>query len=190
MSDETTESVEVAPPKRRGRPPKAKPAVVAARADVPVVAERNDPKQLEPYAKSRATTANARPGFHREWFLPAQLPKKLTDHEIGNEYTGYLMVQGWSVVPVEKVQLERGMASAGRPVDTVASNGELVLCETPLENYAKYDVIKQREDKLIDQRLTGGEKVNFGGKTSLKVRTVGGRDGLDVSTNDVLHGVH
>jgi hypothetical protein len=187
MSDETTPEVTEQPKRRPGRPPKVKAA------SVPVVPRRKDPKALEPYAKSRATVVkNARPGFHQEWFRPDQLPNKLTDHEIGSEHTGYHMVEGWTVVSMDKVQLERGMASAGKPLDTVVSNGELVLCETPDENYAKYKVIEDIEDKLIDKRLAGGERHNFkDGKAtgSLKSRVVGGRDGVDVSTNDVLNGV-
>ena len=162
----------------------------AAKDTVPTVAPRNDPKALEPYAKSRATQISGqRKGFHQEWFRPEQVEQKLNPHEIGNSHTGFLMVEGWTVVPVDKIQLERGMASAGTPVDTVVTNGELVLLETPDENYAKYGVIEKLNDSLIDKRLSGGERVNLGGKTTFKTRTMGGREGLDASAGDILQGV-
>src|SRR5260221_435811 len=86
---------------------------------VPTVAPRNDPNPLEPYAKSEATKiAGERPGFTYHWFRPEQLATNTSKHEIGNKHTGYLMVDGWEVVPRAEVKIPgRGMASAGKPMD-------------------------------------------------------------------------
>lgn len=158
---------------------------------VETVAPRNDPKSLEPYAKSLATkVSGARPGFTQHWFRPDQLTglkSKLLPHEIGGVHTGYHMVDGWTVVSLDAVKLERGMDSAGKPTDTTVSNGDLILCETPNENFAKYAVIEAKHDQLIDKRLSGGESVSFG-DTSFKTRTHGDR-GQRVSVNKLLDGV-
>ncbi len=164
-----------------------------AKETVPTVAPRNDPKPLEPYAKSLSTqVAGARPGFVQHWFRPDQLSglkSKLNPHEIGNDHTGYFMVDGWTVVDTKDVKLERGMDSAGKPLDTKVTNGELILCETTAENHSKYALIEEKNDKLIDKRLAGGERHNLGGRTTFKTRTMGGRDSLDASANDILQGV-
>ena len=164
-----------------------------AKSDAPVetVAPRNDPKALEPYAKSQATkVSGARPGFTQHWFRKDQMEQKLRAHEIGNSHVGFLMVDGWTVVSRGAVTLERGMASAGTPTDTTVTNGELFLCETPDENFAKYAVIERKMDALIDGRLSGGETLNLGGNTKFKTRTAGGRAGLEASANDILNGAH
>ena len=161
-----------------------------AKEAVPTVATRNDPRPLEPYAKSQATRISGeKPGFTYQWFRPEQLAEKLSKHEIGNDHTGYFMVDPWEVVSKEAITLPGpGMASAGKPTDTTVTNGELILCCTPTENHAKYQAMERLNDALIDKRLTGGEKINFGSRTSFKTRTMGGRDALEASANDILAG--
>lgn len=166
---------------------------MAGKESVPVVAQRNDPNPLEPYRKSRSTEiAGRRPGFTYEWFRRDQLAVKLSPHQIPDEltgkYTGFLMVDGWEAVPVDKIEIPGpGMPSAGKPVDTVVTNGELVLCCTPDENYAKYAVIERKLDQLVDKRLTAGESHDFG-DASFKTRTMGDR-GQKISINKLLDGV-
>jgi hypothetical protein len=164
---------------------------MAAKETVPVVAPRVDPVSLEPYRKSQATKfANERPGFKYHWFRPDELPVKLRPHEIGSPHTGYLMVDAWEVVKSGEIELPGpGLPSGGKPLDTTVNRGDIVLCCTPEANFAKYGVIEKKMDTLIDHRLTGGERVNFGQKTNFKTRTVGGREGLDASATDVLAGV-
>ena len=159
--------------------------------DIETVAPRNDPKPLEPYAKSQATkVSGARPGFTQHWFRPEQLEglgSKLRPHEIGNEHVGFFMVDGWTVVENKDVKLERGMASAGKPTDTMVTNGELILCETPTENFSKYAIIEAKMDALIDRRLSQGETHSYG-DTSFKTRTHGDK-GQRMSVNKLLDGV-
>lgn len=158
---------------------------------VPVVPPRNDPKALEPYGKSRALELAGRdPGFEYQWFRKDQLPTKTVPHEIGRPDVGYLMVDAWEVVHKTK-GLEQGRSrdDAGKPVDTVMTNGELVLCRLPKSEFAKYAVIDRKTDELISKRLTGGEKHAFGEATFFKTRTLGGRQAEASSVNDILQGV-
>ena len=191
MSDESVTEQPAKPAKRRGRPPKAKVEAPAASApvEVKVVAPRNDPKALEPYAKPQwSKIKNQRPDREYQWFRRDQLDYKTRPHEIGNAHTGFLMVDGWDIEHDDSIQTGRQRDDAGSPVDTVVTNGELVLCSTPKSNFAKYQVIERKQDALIDQRFTGGQKIGFGGKTSFKTRTVGGRDGIEQSAHDILQG--
>jgi hypothetical protein len=156
--------------------------------DVPTVAKRNDPASLEPYAKSQATKAeNVPPGWVAHWFREDQLEEKCRPHEIGNERTGFLMVAGWQLCTKnDGIVTGRGPAAGGTSTDTTVRKGDLVLCKIPKEEHDKYAVIERANDELVNKRLTVGEKHNFGSNTTFRTRTVGGRDGLDASTSDIL----
>lgn len=159
--------------------------------DVPVVAPRNDPKALEPYAQSKSLQlAGQDPDFEYQWFRKDQLTVKLRQHEVGDKHTGFLMVDPWEVVHYS-AELSQGRPrdDAGKPVDTTVTNGELVLCRTPKTNYAKYAVIEKKRDDLIDARLSKGVREPLGDGSTFKTRTVGGRDGLGANANNILAGV-
>lgn len=161
-----------------------------SKEETKVVPPRNDPNPLEPYSRSRALELAGRdPGFHYEWKHPSDVATHLRPQEIGDQFTGYLMIDPWEVVDDRQgVTQGRGRADAGKAVDTTVTNGELVLMRTTQENAAKYRVIEQRRDRLIDQRLYKGERVNLPGGSNFKTRTVGGRDGLSIDPNDALQG--
>ena len=162
-----------------------------AEAEVPVVPPRNDPKALEPYGKSQALQLAGRdPGFEYQWFRRDQLPTKTASHEIGHESFGFWIVEGWEVVHKTK-GLEQGRArdAAGRPGDTVMTNGELVLCRLPKTEYAKYAEMDRRSDAQISARLTGGEKHTLGNGTYFRTRTLGGRLAESTSVTEILKGV-
>lgn len=167
---------------------------MAARDQIPegkIVPPRNDPKALEPYARSKALELQGRdPEFEYQWFRPDQLSEKLSRHEIGNQFTGFLMVDPWEVVDTTQgVTQVRTRDDAGRGVDTTMTNGDLVLCRTPRANHAKYAVIEQRMDEKIDQRLAGGQAHNFGYGTTFKTRTVGGDPERHSVATKVLEGI-
>lgn len=158
--------------------------------DAPVVAPRNDPAALEPYSRSRALElAGRRPDMEYQWIRRDQVADYTRAREIGNQYTGYLMVDPWEVVD-DKQGLSQGKAraDAGKPVDTVMTNGELILVCTTKENHRKYAVIEEKMDGLIDKRLSKGERINLPGGSNFKTRTVGGRAGLDIDPNEALSG--
>ena len=159
-----------------------------------IVAPRHDPSPLEPYAKSKALElAGQSPDFEHHWFRRDELAEKLRPHEIGDKHVGFLMVDAWEVVDNTKgVTQGRSRDDAGKPVDTVMTNGELILCRTRKENHAKYAVIEKLRDNMIDKRLSGGEGHKFTEGTAgatFKTRTAGGRDSLDASATDIIAGV-
>jgi len=133
---------------------------------------------------------NVPAGMVPEWFRPDQLDAKCRPHEIGNAATGYLTVAGWQVVhKSDGVVTGRGPEAGSNRTDTTVTKGDLVLCMLPKEEYAKYAVIERKRDALVSERLTRGEKHSFGQNTNFRTRTVGGRDGLEADTNEVLQGV-
>lgn len=156
----------------------------------PIVPPRNDPKALEPYAKSKALELQGRtPGFKYEWIRRSDVEYKSRPHEIGDSVVGFLMVDGWEVVDSRQgVTQGRARDDAGRPVDTVMTNGELVLMRTTDENHAKYQVIERKRDALIDKRLAGGQRHSFGNASNFKTRTVGGHPDA-MSIQQVYQGV-
>ena len=157
----------------------------------PVVPPRNDPKPLEPYARSRSLElAGLNPDFVHQWFRRDEIADKTRAHEIGAVGVGFLMVDAWEVVDTTMgVTNGRARDDAGKPVDTTVTNGDLVLLRTTKENYEKYEVIGRKRDELIDQRLAGGQAHNFGFGTSFKTRTAGGRASLDAAPTKILEGV-
>jgi len=159
--------------------------------DTKVVPPRNDPKPLEPYARSRALELQGlNPDFHHQWFRPDEVANKTRPHEIGDKFVGYFMVDAWEVVDTTHgVTQGRARDDAGKPVDTVMTNGELVLLRTTKENYAKYERIEELRDAIIDKRLAGGQAHNFGYGTKFKTRTAGGRNSIDAAPSDILQGV-
>jgi hypothetical protein len=162
---------------------------MATKTELPVVAPRNDPAPLEPYGKSQALQIqNARPGFVQQWVRQDEVSRYTRRQEIGSPATGYLMVEPWTVVDMTsgyEQGRKRDDASAG--VDTVMTNGEMILVETTVENHAKYAVIENKRDAMIDKRLAHGEKNQSNGVTASR-RTVGGRDGLSAKLSDVYQG--
>lgn len=155
--------------------------------EVPTVAPRNDPKSLEPYARSRSLeVAGMDPDFAYQWCRKDELPRKLVAHEIGNRDVGYLMVDAWEVVHVKKgLDQGRGRDDAGKPLDTSMTNGELVFLRLHKSEFAKYAVIENKTDSLISKRLTKGESHDFGDKTTFKTRTTTG----NAKTADLLQGI-
>lgn len=163
---------------------------MAAKDAVPTVPQRNDPKPLEPYRKSRSTEIAAqRPGFQYQWMRPEDVEWKSRPHEIGNKHVGYFEVGGWEVVRKNEIKTPGpGMPSAGTPVDTTVTNGELILMCLPDAEHIKYAEMERLNDELIDKRLTTGESHSFG-NTSFKTRTTGGKASLDANVNKILEGV-
>jgi hypothetical protein len=161
-----------------------------AKTEPPTVAPRNDPNPLAPYAQSQALRlTNTRPGFVQQWVRRDEVEKYGRRKEIGNPAVGYLMIEPWTVVDTTSGYEQgrpRDDASAG--VDTVMTNGEMILMETTEENHKKYAVIESLNDDMIDKRLSHGEKSDRNG-VSAKNRAVGGRSGMSAKVNDVLAGV-
>lgn len=155
--------------------------------EVPTVAPRNDPKAMEPYARSRSLeVAGMDPAFEYQWFRKDELPRKLIAHEIGQPGVGYLMVDAWEVVQKQKgLDQGRGRDDAGKPVDTTMTNGELVFCRLPKAEFAKYAVIERIADEAISRKLTKGESHDLGDKTTFKTRTTTG----NAKTADLLQGI-
>jgi hypothetical protein len=156
----------------------------------PTVPKRKDPAALEPYAKSQSTRAeNQDPRFQYEWFRIDQLEEKLRRHEIGDQTTGYLMVEPWEHVTDDQgIVTGRGPAADGKPLDTRIRKGDLWLLRTPKENHAKYARIEQIRDGLITDRLVKGERHTVGKNSRIQTRVVGGHDGLDADVNNMAFG--
>lgn len=161
-----------------------------ANKELPVVPPRNDPNPLEPYAKSQALQiSNARPGFVQQWVKADEVHKYTRRQEIGDPSTGYLMVEPWQVVDrTSGYEQGRKRDDASEGVDTVITNGELILIETTEENHKKFAIIEAKRDEQIDKRLAQGEKSQRSGVTA-KQRSMGGRDGMHAQVKDVLAGV-
>ena len=161
-----------------------------AKTEPPVVAPRNDPNPLEPYAQSQALRlTNTRPGFVQQWIRQEQVAEYTRRREIGNPAVGYLMIEPWTVVDTTSgYQQGRARDDASAGVDTVMTNGEMILVETTEENHKKYAVIESLNDDMIDKRLSKGEQKNLGNGSSAKGRAVGGRSGMDAKVSDVLAG--
>ena len=164
-------------------------------SEIKTVPPRNDPNPLEPYAKSKALEARGlNPDFEYQWFLPAELAKKLVPHEIGDQWTGYLMVGPWEVVDNKQgVTTGRARDDAGQATDTVMTNGELIFCRIHKSEYAKYGVIERKRDEIVEKRLAG-ERHDFGGGTGMggttfKTRTAGGRAGLGADPSNITQGL-
>lgn len=158
-----------------------------------VVPERN---KLEATAltKQPVLIDNKDPRFHYEWFStdpshPSYAGRKRVKHEIGDSVVGYVVCDAWEVVHAETdpgLELRNPRDDQGKPVDTVARLGDMVMLRTPIENHAKYVRIHDAKVAANSRELTAGSKENFSGATAM-TRVV--HDDIEINPNDVLKGI-
>lgn len=164
----------------------------------PTVAPRKDPKKVDIYSRSRGNELAARdPKFvyalkPRDPKHPDSVVKKLTAHEIGDQQTGFAMVDAWEVVrPGEAKQGAKRADDASGSLDGAEGHGDQIWIKTPLENYAKYEAIESLRLERQTKALHSGERAG-NRLVNSKAIVYGGyaEDGAhDVATHELLERV-
>jgi hypothetical protein len=164
----------------------------------PTVAPRKDPKKIDIYSRSRGNELAARdPAFvyclkPRDPKHPDSVVKKLARHEIGDQVTGFAMVDAWEVVrPGEAKQGAKRADDASGSLDGAEGHGDQIWIKTPVENYAKYEAIESRRDERQTKSLRTGERAGDGLVGSKAIVNMGyAEDGAHrVGTNELLERV-
>lgn len=130
-----------------------------------VAAPRKDPKKVDIYSRSRGNELSARdPNFYyalkpRDPKHPDSVFRKLVRHEIGDDTTGYAMVDAWEIVrPGEAKQGAKRADDASVSLDGAEGHGDQIWVKTPLENYRKYEEIENRKLAKQEKAMRGGER--------------------------------
>lgn len=131
----------------------AKPKTVPGRTPI---------KKVQLSRNSRALELEGRePGFHYEYFStekghPSYIGNKLTRHEIGNQASGYAVVEPWEVVQdatASKVAPLDPRTDQGKSVDTTRRKGTQVLCRIPIAEHAKYNAVHDGYCDVMERQL-------------------------------------
>lgn len=141
----------------------------------PKVPPRNDFTSDGLYRNSRSTELQGRDsGFVYETFStdpasPAYIGNRLTPHERGNPATGFVMVGPWEVVHSQTDKDVRALdprTDQGAQVDTVARYGKQVTCRLPKREHAKYALVEQAYQTMIEKQIYEPDRIRSG-QTSL-----------------------
>jgi hypothetical protein len=162
------------------------------------VAPRKDPKKVDIYSRSRGNELAKRdPKFHyalkpRDQKHPDSVVKKLVPHEIGDQMTGFAMVDAWEVVrPGEAKQGAKRADDASGSLDGAEGHGDQIWIKTPIENYAKYEAIESLRLERQTKAFQSGERAGNRLVNSKAIIHSGfAEDGAhDVATNELLERV-
>jgi hypothetical protein len=136
------------------------------------VAPRTPLKKVELSRNSQANRlAGRNPDFeYRSFSLepdhPDYIGKRLKQHEIGDQSSGYAVVDAWEVcsdVINEKVSLLDARTDQGSKVDTTVRYGRQITCRLPKSEYAKYDAVDRAKVAARAKQLYGSpDRLNFG----------------------------
>ncbi len=134
-------------------------------SEAQTVAPRRDAKKVDIYSRSRGNELLKRKdGFTyvlkpRDPKHPDSVFKKLVPHEIGDESTGFAMVDAWEVVrPGEAKQGAKRADDASVSLDGAEGHGDQVWIKTTDENYAKYGEIENRRIARQERSMRGGDR--------------------------------
>lgn len=133
-------------------------------------APRKDARKVDIYSRSRGNELQERdPRFKyvlkpRDPKHPDTVYKKLVPHEIGDESTGFAMVDAWEVVRAgtAKQGAKRQDDTSGS-LDGAEGHGDQIWIRTPVENYAKYEEIERRKIARQARGINAGEAARSAG---------------------------
>lgn len=164
--------------------------------DAPVVAPRKDARKVDIYSRSRGNELlNRDDNFvyvlkPRDPKHPDSVYKKLSPHEIGDQATGYAMVDAWEVVRegTAKQGAKRADDASGS-LDGAIGHGDQIWIRTPKENYAKYETIESLRIARQAKAISTGERARNSGVTSKAIAHTGyAEDGADRAETSTLLG--
>jgi hypothetical protein len=164
--------------------------------DAPVVAPRRDARKVDIYSRSRGNELLSRDDNFvyvlkpRDPKHPDTVYKKLSPHEIGDQSTGFAMVDAWEVVREGSVKQGNKRADdASGSLDGATGHGDQIWIRTTKENYAKYEEIESRRLTRQTKAINSGERARQSGVTSKAIAHTGyAEDGADRAETSTLLG--
>lgn len=120
------------------------------------------------YRNSRASELQGRdPDFHYEYLStdpkhPSYIGNKLHQYEIGDQSSGYALVEGWDVVhrnSDSKVSVVEARTDQGKPIDTTIRKGTQILCRVRKSEHDKHKQVEVARQTALQAQIYSPERL-------------------------------